>query len=458
LGSTPLSTDAKASAVDVQAGAVVSSHGVEIKAGAVVSSSGVEVKAGAGVSSAGVDVKTGSVGTSSIVGDVKAASLGSPSTGGAKGDGAAGKSAGGAKTGVRDLDGLSGGKGAGTAEKLAEEPVSPSVTAQGDQLGVSARADLDLLGQREGTGDTAGAAAGTHVKTGPGPDLTSAGRALNDGSGAVVVGEHIALRPTPAPVPKPGPHAGGGRPAPLSKFEAATGGVTGKTGAERLTAWNEYELASATVADAKRRLDATGGKIGQPSETVDQAAAKLDLQHAEGAVDVAKGKMVRLGMDVESIEGHLDALGIPGPRPSRVAGAPSGDGAAAAAKAAEDGTGFGTKTGVGAAPAALGKSLPFSPGEIERFWGLDGERVDALFGGPHDPLSGDRRQLWREFTQARYDVGRLEEQMRGVQPHVGGSSGPSAHELKLQQELSAAQANLDDLRRQLDELGVDSAH
>ncbi|MFF5499869.1 hypothetical protein ACFY7D_41005, partial [Streptomyces aquilus] len=473
------SLDTSAVAVDVKAGALnTSAVTTDVKAGSLDTSAvAVDVKAGTLNSSAvpgdvkagaAADVKAGTVVPSSG-GDVKTGSAGGPPTGNAKGGGrTAGQPTGGATTGVRDLDGLSGGvEGTGVPEGLTEGPVSPSVTAQGDRLGVSARADLDLLGQREGTGDTAGAAAAAHVKSGAGTAPTGVVRVLDDGSGAVVVGEHIAVRPTPAPVPKPGPHAAGGRPAPLSRFEAVTGGVTGKTGAERLTAWNEYELASATVADAKRQLDATGGKTGEPSETVDQAAAKLDLQHAEGAVDIAKGKMARLGMDVETIESHLDALGIPGPRPSRLTGAPTGDGAGAAAKAAEggadakamaDGTGAGTKTGVGAAPGVLGKALPFSPGEIERFWGLDGERVDALFGGPHDPLSGDRRQLWREFTQTRYDVGRLEGQVRGDQPHAGGSSGPSAHELKLRQELSAAQANLDDLRRQLDELGVDSAH
>ncbi|KUN18369.1 hypothetical protein AQJ23_39765 [Streptomyces antibioticus] len=451
-GATPttsVATDVKAGELDMSAGAV------EVKAGTLgTTPPATDAKVGSiGASSGGGDLKAGALGGPSA-GGVKGGSADGPSVGGVKGGGTAAPSAGGAKTGVRGLDGLSG----GTPERLAEEPASPSITAQSDQLGVSARADLDLLGQRVGTGDAAGVAASTHVKAGSGTSPTGAVRVLDDGSGAVVVGEHIALRPARTPVPKQGATAGGGRPAPLSKFEAVTGGATGKTGQERLVAWNEYELASAAVADAKRQLDETGGKIGQPSENVDQAAAKLDLQHAEGASDIAQGKLVRLGMDVESIEAHLDALGIPGPRPSRMADVPSGHGTGTAGEAAENGAGLGAKTGVGAAPIVPGKSLPFSPGEIERFWGLDGERVDALFGGPHDPLSGDRRQLWREFTQARYDVGRLEGQVRVDQPRAGGSSGPSAHELKLRQELSAAQSNLDDLRRQLDDLGVDSAH
>ncbi|MFE9611762.1 hypothetical protein [Streptomyces sp. NPDC006012] len=514
LGTHALATDLKATAVDVKAGA-----GADVKEGAAVSSPAVEVKTGSvgassvttdvktgsvgassvttdvktgsvGASSVTTDVKTGSVGASSVTADVKTGwvgassatadvktgSMGAASTGGVKTGSTAGESVGGGiKKAARDLDDLSGGtKSLSSPERLAEAPETPSVTAQGDHLGVSARENLDLLGEREGTVDTAGAAPTTHVKTGPDAHLTGAERSLDDGSGAVLVGGHVALRPTPAPAPKPHPNAGG-KPGPLSKYEAVTGGVAGKIGKERLTTWDEFELASAKLAGAKRELDLTGGQLGRPSENVDQAAAKLDAQQAEVALDIAKGKMSRLGMDAETIEGHLDALGIPGPRPSRMSGTAAEHGVAQAGKAggdagpvrvthsealpghgrAGDGTAVGTKTGTTGVPAAVGKSLPFSPGEIERFWKLDGERIDALFGGPHDPLTGDRRELWRKFTQGRYDVGRLEGQVRGDQPHAGGSNGPSAHELKLQQDLSAAKNNLDELERQLDELGVD---
>ncbi|MFB7493469.1 hypothetical protein ACFC09_01975 [Streptomyces sp. NPDC056161] len=501
LGAHAPATDIKATAVDVNAGAAVDAKAgatgtapvtVEAKAGAAVSSPAVEIKTGSvGMSSVTTEVKAGSVGTSSVTGDMKAGSVGTSAvtadvktgsagaaaTGGVKTGSTTGQSVGGGvRKAAHDLDDLSGGtRSLNSPERLAEEPESPSVTAQGDHLGVSARENLDLLGEREGTGDTAGAAATTHVRTGPDAHLAGVGRSLDDGSGAVLVGEHVALRPNPTPAPRPRPTAGG-KPGPLSRFEAVTGGATGKTGKERLAAWDEFEAASAKLAGARRELDLTGGKLGRPSENVDQAAAKLDVQQAEVALDIAEGKLSRLGMDAETIEGHLDALGIPGPRPSRVSGAAAEHGAASAGQAGGDagpvrvtrsealaghglpaeGTAVGTKTGTTGVPAAVGRSLPFSPGEIERFWKLDGERIDVLFGGSQDPLTGDRREVWRKFTQARYDLGRLEGQVRDDQPHAGGSSGPSAHELKLEQDLSAAKNNLDELAHQLDELGVDA--
>ncbi|MYT71725.1 MULTISPECIES: hypothetical protein [unclassified Streptomyces] len=460
---TAVTSDVKTAAVDVQggatadikAGAAASAPGVDIKAGAAVSSPGVEVKTGSATgSSVTADVKAGSVGATSVTADVKTGSAGVTSPGAVKsGQSAAG--AGGGKKAVRDLDALSGGAGGpNSPERLAEEPSTASVTAHGDHLGVSAREDLDLLGQREGAGDTAGASATTtHLKSGPDVRPTGAERTLDDGSGAVVVGGHVALRPTSTPPPKPRPNAGG-NPGPMSRFEAVTGGVTGKTGKERLAAWDAYELSSAQLAGAERELDLTGGKLGRPSETVDQAAAKLDVQQAELSLDLAKGKMSQLGMDSGTIEGHLDALGIPGPRPSRMSDTSAGH-APPTRELGDETAKFSATAGRGTVPAAAGKSLPFSPGEIERFWKLDGERVDALFGGPHDPLSGDRRDLWREFTQARYDVGRIEGQMRGDQPHAGGSSGPSAHEVKLKQDLSTATSHLDDLKHQLDDVGID---
>ncbi|MFF4836419.1 hypothetical protein [Streptomyces sp. NPDC001315] len=368
LGAHSPATDIKAAAVDVKTGAAGTAPvTVEAKAGAAVASPAVEVKTGSvGTSSVTTDVKTGSVGTSSVTTDVKTGSVGTSSvttdvktgsagmssvtadvktgsagagsTGGVKTGSTTGQSVGGGiKKAVRDLDDLSGGtRSLNSPERLAEGPDTSSVTAQGDHLGVSAREDLDLLGRREGTGDTAGAAATTHVKTGPDAHLTGVERALDDGSGAVMLGEHVALRPTPTPVPKPRPNAAGGKPGPLSRFEAVSGGVTGKTGKERLAAWDEYEVASAKLAGARRELDLTGGQLGRPSENVDQAAAKLDVQQAEVALDIAEGKMSRLGMDAKTIEGHLDALGIPGPRPSRALDAPSTHGSGSVAKAGDD--------------------------------------------------------------------------------------------------------------------------
>ncbi|MCW8383738.1 scabin-related ADP-ribosyltransferase [Streptomyces justiciae] len=308
--------DVKAGAVDIKAGAVdVRTGAVDVKVGAV------DVKAGAAadVKAGGVDVKVGAVDVkASAAADIKAGSApGAPSASGIKisrTDTAAGHSAdGGTKDAVHELDHLSGGatslNSPARPSRLTEEPPNPSLTAQTDHLGVSARENLDLLGQRKGTGDTAGTFApsaiqsGTHVA--PRPDQV--------GPDAVVVGEHIALRPSSAPTPQSRPHSDGGRPGPLSKFEAVTGGAAGKTGADRLAAWNEYEQAQVDLADAARQLDLSGGKLGRPSETVDEAGAKQSLQHAEISLDIAKGKMGRLGMDAETIGSHLDALGIPGP-------------------------------------------------------------------------------------------------------------------------------------------------
>ncbi len=288
------------------------------KAGTAVPSSTTEVKAGpVGTSSVTGEVKSGSVATSSVAGDVKAGTSGGQSTGGGK-------------TVTRGLDDLSGGsRGLDTMQR--------PVTVRGDQPGKSAREDLDQLGRPEGTGDTAGDTAGVaakpHVETGGAAHPTTVGHLLDDTSGAVAFGEHVALRPTPTPTPHP--QTVGGNP-PVSRFEAVTGGVGGKTGQQRLTAWNEYERANVDLAAAKNELHAAGGEIDRPSETVDQAAAKLNLHQAGLSVDVAKSTMSRFGMDADVIGGHLDRLGIPRPRPGRSAETPAGHGTGATVKPGED--------------------------------------------------------------------------------------------------------------------------
>ncbi|MFL4910140.1 hypothetical protein ACJ6WF_45255 [Streptomyces sp. MMS24-I2-30] len=103
----------------------------------------------------------------------------------------------------------------------------------------------------------------------------------------------------------------------------------------------------------------------------------------------------------------------------------------------------------------VGDAGRLTPGEMQRLQDADAKRIDDLFGGSQHPLHDARVEAWGRLTQARNDVGRLQKQGGGERPHAGGSSGPSAHELKLRQDLSAAEADLDSAKQDLARLGLD---
>lgn len=220
-------------------------------------------------------------------------------------------------TGGADLAEHGGALG-GDAGRFAEGPGAHSTSVRGDQFGVSAHDRLDLAGRRDGTGDTAGSAA---------PAVREPGGAA-EAVAVAVTPDHVALRPGPRPQAHPGA-SGAARP-PRSRFEAVTGGVGGRIGAERLSAWNKYEMATSEATRAESALHDLGGGMEKPSETVDQAAAKLDAHQAGLGVDAARQDLARLHMDVDAIRARLDGLATPKTKPgSGLASSAGHDGDAA---------------------------------------------------------------------------------------------------------------------------------
>uniref|UniRef100_UPI002484BF75 pentapeptide repeat-containing protein n=1 Tax=Streptomyces corallincola TaxID=2851888 RepID=UPI002484BF75 len=194
------------------------------------------------------------------------------------------------------LDGLGGGRTGTTAEAHGAEAGAGSTHASG----VSAHDGLDLAGRRTGTGDLSGTAGRA-----PAAEHTAAH------APTAFPEERVAVRPE-------GPSGHGtaeAARAPRSRFEAITGGVGGRTGAERIAAWNHYEDTVRQAARTERELTDLGGGLDKPSENVDQAAAKLDAQQMSLAVDAAAQDLTRLHMDVRTIQGRLDQLTPPAARP-----------------------------------------------------------------------------------------------------------------------------------------------
>ncbi|WP_446039716.1 hypothetical protein [Streptomyces sp. SID1121] len=127
--------------------------------------------------------------------------------------------------------------------------------------------------------------------------------------------------------------------------------------------------------------------------------------------------------------------------------------------------------GAGVEPGApVGSRLPHEPGtavpladashrltpdQIARLWARDADRVDALFGEADDPLREVRRDAWRDFAQARHDLGRNQALLR--EGPASTSSGPSVHDLALRERLDTAGQHYTDAHRRLTDLGVDPA-
>ncbi|MBY8882307.1 scabin-related ADP-ribosyltransferase [Actinacidiphila acidipaludis] len=183
------------------------------------------------------------------------------------------------------------------------------MTSQAGHDGVSALDRLDLAGRSAGTGDTSGAAAALHQ-----PKAAAESEAV----ALAATPAHVAVRPAPAPHTGPGAAA---RP-PRSRFEAVTGGVGGRIGAQRLAAWNKYEQAVSDAAHAEQVLHDLGGGLEKPSADVDQAAAKLDAHQAALGVDAARQDLARLGMDVRGIQSRLDRFAPP-PAPAKPSAHPA---------------------------------------------------------------------------------------------------------------------------------------
>ncbi|MGY4922167.1 hypothetical protein [Streptomyces sp. 900105755] len=101
-----------------------------------------------------------------------------------------------------------------------------------------------------------------------------------------------------------------------------------------------------------------------------------------------------------------------------------------------------------------GRGPRLTPAEIEQAWFRDGERVDALFGHVDDPSRGARREAWRDYVQARYDLGRAED-LLPHDGHAGSSRGPTPDEIRARENAGLAQQRYDATHHRLTELGVD---
>ncbi|MFF3985145.1 hypothetical protein ACFY0B_11060 [Streptomyces sp. NPDC001797] len=101
-----------------------------------------------------------------------------------------------------------------------------------------------------------------------------------------------------------------------------------------------------------------------------------------------------------------------------------------------------------------GRGPRLTPAEIEQAWFRDGERVDALFGHADDPSRGARREAWRDYVQARYDLGRAED-LLPHDGHAGSSRGPTPDEIRARENAGLAQQRYDATHHRLTELGVD---
>ncbi|MEW1776039.1 hypothetical protein [Streptomyces sp. NPDC086777] len=101
-----------------------------------------------------------------------------------------------------------------------------------------------------------------------------------------------------------------------------------------------------------------------------------------------------------------------------------------------------------------GRGPRLTPAEIEQAWFRDGERVDALFGHVDDASRGARREAWRDYVQARYDLGRAED-LLPHNGHAGSSRGPTPDEIRARENAGLAQQRYDATHRRLTELGVD---
>ncbi|MFF5139509.1 hypothetical protein ACFY6U_07215 [Streptomyces sp. NPDC013157] len=108
--------------------------------------------------------------------------------------------------------------------------------------------------------------------------------------------------------------------------------------------------------------------------------------------------------------------------------------------------------------AGGGQELPgrgprLTPAQIEEAWFRDGQRVDALFGHADDPLRQARRDAWRDYVQARYDLGRAED-LLPHNGHAGGSNGPTVAEIRARDRVDTARQQYDATRTRLTDLDV----
>ncbi|WP_406446364.1 hypothetical protein OHB00_03430 [Streptomyces sp. NBC_00631] len=105
-----------------------------------------------------------------------------------------------------------------------------------------------------------------------------------------------------------------------------------------------------------------------------------------------------------------------------------------------------------------GRGTRLTPAQLEEAWFRDGQRVDALFGHADDPLRQARRDAWRDHVQARYDLGRAEEDLLPHNGPAGSSNGPTVAELNARRNVDTARQQYDATRTRLTDLGVNPVH
>ncbi|MFJ3776917.1 hypothetical protein ACIPX0_34985 [Streptomyces sp. NPDC090075] len=101
-----------------------------------------------------------------------------------------------------------------------------------------------------------------------------------------------------------------------------------------------------------------------------------------------------------------------------------------------------------------GRGTRLTPAQIEEAWFRDGQRVDALFGHADDPLRQARRDAWRDHVQARYDLGRAEEDLLPHNGRAGSSSGPTVAEIRARDRVDTARQQYETTHTRLTDLDV----
>ncbi|MFJ2645196.1 hypothetical protein ACIO1C_00415 [Streptomyces sp. NPDC087420] len=247
-------------------------------------------------------------------------------------------------------------------------------------------------------------------------------------------------------------------PGPVSTTAAPTGPATTGPGAGPVTAGVVPPGSGPGAVPHGPAFDTAGaGLDGRPPvRGADHASAGAPGPHG------SQGPRPTTGIPADGGPG-MSGLGDPGGtagfsavdkgKGKAHAGAPAAGPGPAVAPGAPVGTRLPHEPGT--AVSLTGTPHRLTPDQIARLWARDADRVDALFGAADDPLREVRRDAWRDFAQARHDLGRNQALLR--EGPAATSSGPSVHDLALRGRLDSAGQHYTDTHRRLTDLGVDPA-
>ncbi|MEU3186046.1 hypothetical protein ABZ707_17860 [Streptomyces sp. NPDC006923] len=267
------------------------------------------------------------------------------------------------------------------------------------------------------------------------PDVTvSGGAALADRTTSALTANHVRLHLDEF-VRSPGP-ALPSTPAPVLSSAQATPPHPAGAATDRLG--SAFDL-----VDSGRAGRAPGGGDHALAGAPGGHGAVVTPGDGPSALDKGKGR-AHAGVPARA------GAPLPPDTPAGVTGVPGGTGTPVVPAPLDGRPGLPGGTGPTGAP---GQPHRLTPAQIEQLWARDSDRVDALFGAADDPLRDIRRDAWRDFSQARHDLGRARDRVRGV---VGETShGPGVHEIRLQNALESAGQHYSDTYRRLTDLGVE---